>query len=127
MTQDGEWLATVPADVLMLNVGGLEPWTTYGFEIRARDSHDNLSWESLETSGKTTDESAPMWSTGFLQATEVTASTVTLAWPLPMDDVGVVNCQVMVDGEAGPLLSGETTETIGTWIPGPMWPSRWLR
>ena len=53
LTQDGEWLATVAGDVLELDVANLNPWTLYSFELRARDVHGNLSWESLQTSVQT--------------------------------------------------------------------------
>jgi chitodextrinase len=114
--QDGALLGTVPADTLTMEVTALNPWTTYTFEVFARDINGNLSWESLSATAKTSDNSPPTWASGALEVTAVTANAVSIAWPLATDDVGVVNCKIMVDGAIGPTLSGDVTTTTITGL-----------
>ena len=117
LRQGGVTIASFASEQLEHEVTGLSPWTTYSFELRAKDAAGNLSYQGLERVVKTTDGLAPTWGEGALEALEVTQSSLTLGWPTPTDDVAVTAIRITIDGEEAGEAPGDATALTLTGLP----------
>jgi len=89
-----------------LALAGLQPGRIYLVTIKAKDAAGNLSLPaalSVVTAGSSADMTPPSAPEG-LDATNVTASSLTLSWTPSSDNVGVVSYEVY----AGAVLVGST-------------------
>ncbi|WP_164019771.1 fibronectin type III domain-containing protein [Pyxidicoccus trucidator] len=101
-----------------VTVSGLAANTTYTFTVKARDAAGNRSAASAAYSTTTPaqpdpDLQAPT-APGSLRSTGVSASSVSLAWNVSTDNVGVTGYEVFVNGgaSASASTSGATSVTV---------------
>ncbi|WP_082420557.1 glycosyl hydrolase family 18 protein [Paenibacillus sp. A3] len=82
-------------------VSGLTPSTSYTFTVKAKDAAGNVSAASnavtVKTNGTSNDTTPPTAPTG-VSASNVTSSSVTLAWTASTDNVGVTGYDVYQGG-----------------------------
>jgi glucose/arabinose dehydrogenase len=111
--RDGQLCAQVNASTLTGTCVNLNPRTTYGFYVNARDAAGNVSQPSATVpvttppSSDVTPPSAP----GNLHTTATSSTSITLAWNASSDNVGVTGYTVynMVGGT--PTKIGTSTGT----------------
>ena len=106
--QDGVKLGTLDGQSTTFDVTGLSPWTDYDFSVKAEDQAGNMSEAALTLSVKTTDEVAPSWDVGELEASDITPDSLALTWPTVTDDAVVSKIVVQIDGGVLTELSGDT-------------------
>ncbi|MEC8022412.1 MAG: fibronectin type III domain-containing protein, partial [Myxococcota bacterium] len=107
--QDGVKIATLDAQTTTFSATGLAPWTDYSFTVRAEDQAGNESVMDLNLEVKTTDESSPVWEPGGLAATNITPTSLTLSWPMAVDDAGVASFVLRQDGDVVATIAGVLT------------------
>ncbi|SDX07038.1 fibronectin type III domain-containing protein [Paenibacillus sp. CF384] len=95
-----------------LTVNGLTPSTAYSFTVKAKDAAGNVSAASntLNVTTDVGDTQAPTTPTG-LTITDVTDTTVTLAWSPSTDNMGVTGYDIY----SGSTVVGSTTGAINTF------------
>jgi len=90
--QLGQFVKSVDGHTLATTVSRLSPLTTYGFYVNARDGAGNVSQASntaeVSTPAAVVDSQPPS-APANVRATAVTANSVSLAWDVSTDDVGV--------------------------------------
>jgi len=83
---------------LTLNIGGLAPNTSYAMKVRARDAAGKWSALSAALTVKTlADTTAPAVPAG-LASSLITATSFTVSWPAPTDNVAVTGYEVFKNG-----------------------------
>jgi chitinase len=91
---------------------GLAASTTYSYTVKARDAAGNVSAASnavsVTTSAASTDTTPPSTPTG-LASSNVTSSSVTLAWTASTDNVGVTGYDVL---RGGTVIGSSTTTSF---------------
>ncbi|WP_336204347.1 glycosyl hydrolase family 18 protein [Nonomuraea sp. LPB2021202275-12-8] len=96
---------------------GLNANTAYTYTVRARDAAGNRSANSTATTATTTgggggDTTAPSVP-GNLRSTDVTASSVSLAWNASTDNVGVTGYEIYRGGTLITTVTGTTHTDTG--------------
>jgi chitinase len=92
---------------------GLEPGETYSFFVRAVDAAGNVSAPSNTVSATTNGDVTPPTAPSGLTVTEVTSSSVSLAWQPAMDDVGILRYIVHVNGQHYAFVTGTSVKVSG--------------
>ena len=111
--QNGDFLTSVPGTSTSYTAVGLQPSTSYGFSVLARDAYGNSSPQSsplqVETSAAGTAPDAPT----NLSAGSTTFTSTTLAWDAP-DDPTLAGYNIYENGqEVLSVPSGTTSITVG--------------
>ena len=107
--RNGSVVATTPASQLTFTDTGLKPKTTYKYTVRAVDTSRNTSATSAAATTTTlADTVAP--DPPVVTVTGTTASSVSLAWNKPADNVGTVSYKVLRNG----VVVTSTTRTTFT-------------
>jgi len=107
--RNGALVATVAPSTTTFTDHGLKPKTTYKYTVRAVDTSNNASASSAAASTTTlADTQAP--GIPVLNVTGTTASSVSLAWNNPGDNVGVTSYKVLMNG----VVVTTTTKTTFT-------------
>ncbi|MEC8023211.1 MAG: fibronectin type III domain-containing protein [Myxococcota bacterium] len=119
VTMNGVQLATVAPALTTFDVVGLTPWTDYIFTVTALDGAGNAS-SPLEQAAKTSDSISPIWSQGAaLVASNITGTSLDLAWPMATDDVGIASYLVTVNGGSATTVDGAASgTTLSNLVPG---------
>jgi putative cell wall-binding protein/fibronectin type 3 domain-containing protein len=115
-------VATTPTATRSHVSSGLEPGTSYTFEIRAVDAAGNVSSGNPQATRRTLadDGSAPTWpDTKRLEASEVTDTGMRLTWTEAQDDVAVTGYRLYRDGVLLATTSaGTRTFVVSGLTPG---------
>ncbi|MCT9092798.1 fibronectin type III domain-containing protein [Streptomyces sp. ASQP_92] len=100
--RDGTTAKTVPADLSMIDIGGLTASTSYRFTVRARDAAGNLSAPSapaaVTTPAATPDDKRPPTAPQHLTGHADGTGAANLSWGRAVDDVGVTAYDVYQEG-----------------------------
>ncbi|GAA4633743.1 PQQ-dependent sugar dehydrogenase [Actinoallomurus vinaceus] len=93
---DGQLCASVDGSTLTGTCGGLNPNSTYGFYVNARDAAGNVSQPSgtLSVTTPPSDDHTPPTAPTDVHTTTVTGTGIGLAWTASTDDVGVAGYRV---------------------------------
>jgi chitodextrinase len=109
--RDGQLCASTTG-ALTATCGNLNPKTTYGFYVNARDAAGNVSQASGTLSVKTppSDDHNPPSVPGNVHTTSVTSTSIGLAWTASTDDVGVTGYRIFDSGtQVGTSDTASTT------------------
>ncbi len=110
--QDGILVATVPS--IMYQVTGLTPLTSYDFYVIAKDAAGNSSPQSNTVTIITLEPDTEIPTTPLnLLATNITDSTVDLAWETSTDNSGVISYDIYQDGVFVINISTTTYQVVG--------------
>ena len=93
---------------------GLQPATTYQFEVRATDAAGNVSPPaalSVTTVGSA--DTVPPTAPGSLAFTNVTATSLTVSWAAATDNIGVTGYRVSRNGVLQNTVTGLTFNDTG--------------
>ena len=78
---------------------GLEPGTTYHFEVEAGDASGNWSNSKIAADFKTTTLQEPDWNNASLTVTNLVYSALQLNWVGAIDDINVTQYKIYQDGQ----------------------------
>ncbi|WP_246033833.1 fibronectin type III domain-containing protein [Streptomyces hundungensis] len=110
--RDGTTAKRVPADLSMIDVGGLTASTSYRFTVRARDAAGNLSAPSapaaVTTPAATPDDKRPPTAPAHLTGRADGTGAAELSWGRALDDVGVTAYDVYQEGTRIHSVGGAT-------------------
>lgn len=101
----GSAVVTLGSAVTSWSNTGLQPGTSYGYEVDAFDGAGNRSAKSAVVTASTLPDTTPPSAPSGLAVTGLTVSSVSLGWVAATDDVGVTVYDIYRDGSGPPVAS----------------------